>query len=47
MPRYRFSVDRESEERLDKYVANHISDLSRSSVQRLIENGHILVNGDA
>jgi 23S rRNA pseudouridine1911/1915/1917 synthase len=47
MPHYRFSVDRESEERLDKYVANHMPDLSRSSVQRLIENGDILVNGDA
>lgn len=46
MPRYCLSVDEERDERLDKYVANRMSDLSRSKVQRLIENGDILVNDE-
>lgn len=33
------------DERLDSYVAGVRSDLSRSQVQRLIKEGHILVNG--
>jgi len=36
----------ESGERLDRFVASKISDLSRSQVQRLIEQGKITVNGD-
>jgi len=47
MPHYRFAVDREGEGRLDKYIANRMSDLSRSRVQQLIENADILVNGGA
>lgn len=31
--------------RLDRYVADNMSDLSRSSVQNLIESGNILVDG--
>ncbi|MFP3897258.1 MAG: RluA family pseudouridine synthase [Anaerolineales bacterium] len=46
MTRYRFSVDEESDERLDKYVAERLTGLSRSKVQRLIENGDILVNDE-
>jgi 23S rRNA pseudouridine1911/1915/1917 synthase len=34
-------------ERLDSYVAGIRNDLSRSQVQRLIREGHILVNGHA
>ena len=38
-------VDRESIGiRLDKYIANAIDDLTRSTVQRLIEQGAILRN---
>jgi 23S rRNA pseudouridine1911/1915/1917 synthase len=36
-----------SGERLDKYVTEHCSDLSRSKVQKLIEEGNITVNGAA
>ncbi|MBI4790220.1 MAG: RluA family pseudouridine synthase [Chloroflexi bacterium] len=32
-------------ERLDRYVSEHLPDLSRAAVQRLIENGNILVAG--
>jgi 23S rRNA pseudouridine1911/1915/1917 synthase len=32
-------------ERLDRFVANHLTDLSRGTVQSLIEDGHILVDG--
>jgi 23S rRNA pseudouridine1911/1915/1917 synthase len=31
--------------RLDRYVADNLPDFSRSTVQTLIENGHILVDG--
>ncbi len=34
----------EGGERLDRYVARHLSGLSRAAVQRLIESGDILVN---
>lgn len=32
-------------ERLDQYVARHLSSLSRSSCRRLIDEGRVLVNG--
>jgi 23S rRNA pseudouridine1911/1915/1917 synthase len=32
-------------ERLDRFVANHLTDLSRGTVQSLIEAGHVLVDG--
>jgi 23S rRNA pseudouridine1911/1915/1917 synthase len=35
----------ESSERLDRYLANAISDLSRAEVQRLIAAGRVTVNG--
>ncbi|MDH7600861.1 MAG: RluA family pseudouridine synthase [Armatimonadota bacterium] len=38
-------VDDGSEERLDVYLANRLGDLSRSTVQKLIEKGSVLVNG--
>jgi 23S rRNA pseudouridine1911/1915/1917 synthase len=31
--------------RLDRYVADHLSDLSRSTVQHLIDDGRVLVDG--
>src|SRR3712207_6551337 len=32
-------------QRLDRYVADHMTDLSRSYARQLIEDEHILVNG--
>lgn len=32
-------------QRLDRYLASTLNDLSRSGVQQLIEEGHVLVNG--
>jgi 23S rRNA pseudouridine1911/1915/1917 synthase len=32
-------------ERLDRFVTNHLNDFSRSTVQDLIEAGHVLVDG--
>ena len=32
-------------DRLDKYVSNLESDLSREAIQRMIKAGNILVNG--
>ncbi len=46
MPCHRLAVEEESKERLDKYVAERMPDLSRSRVQRLIESGDIRVNGE-
>lgn len=34
-------------DRLDKFIAGHLPDLSRSYIQRLIEDGHVLVDGHA
>ncbi len=34
-----------SPDRLDKLVTAHVPDVSRSQAQRLIENGHVTVNG--
>lgn len=39
------TVDEGAGERLDVYIANRLGKLSRSSVQRLVENGNVLVNG--
>ena len=39
-----FVVEDRAGERLDVYLAGRIADLSRSSVQRLIESAHVLVN---
>ncbi len=40
-----FSVDDTSTQRLDVWLAEHIEDLSRSRIQKLIEIGSVLVNG--
>jgi len=39
-----FTVEERGGERLDVYLAARIADLSRSSLQRLIDAGHVLVN---
>ncbi|NLG27724.1 MAG: RluA family pseudouridine synthase [Chloroflexi bacterium] len=44
MPRYEWRVD-DAAERLDRYVATHCADLSRTQVQRLIREGRLTVNG--
>jgi 23S rRNA pseudouridine1911/1915/1917 synthase len=36
----------ESGERIDRYLADQLSELSRSRIQKLIELGHVQVNGD-
>ena len=41
---FRITGDR-AQVRLDQYLSQKISDLSRSKIQNLIRNGHILVNG--
>ncbi|MFN2165393.1 MAG: pseudouridine synthase, partial [Anaerolineae bacterium] len=55
MPRFSLSAmsDRQIElrveqgkDRLDKYLADHLPDLSRSAAQRLIEGGDVTVNGE-
>jgi 23S rRNA pseudouridine1911/1915/1917 synthase len=43
----RFVVPEDAQgERLDRVVTSHLSDTSRSFVQRLIDNGNVLVNGE-
>ena len=37
----------EAGQRLDRFIASHLTDLSRSQVQRLIEQGAVLVNSVA
>ena len=34
----------ENSDRLDRYLSQELSDLSRSRIQQLIEQGHIQVN---
>src|SRR5689334_21368963 len=41
----KFTVE-ELKTRLDKFLAEHISDLSRSRIQRAIELGFVTVNGE-
>jgi 23S rRNA pseudouridine1911/1915/1917 synthase len=36
----------ESKTRLDKFLADHVPDLSRSAAQRLIDGGRVTVNGE-
>ncbi len=35
----------ESDERIDRFLAEQLPDLSRSRLQKLIEQGHVQVNG--
>ena len=43
---FEFPLDRESE-RLDSYLASQLPDLTRASIQRLIEQGDVTVNGQS
>jgi len=45
MPQHQFIVE-ELKTRLDKYLANQLSQVSRSQIQRDIEGGQVLVNGE-
>ena len=44
---HEFVVEEEHNQRLDIYVAERIPELSRAYVQKLILDGHVLVNGTA
>ncbi len=44
MNKYIVNIE-ESNQRLDKYLSNVISDLSRTHITKLIEEGNVLVNG--
>jgi 23S rRNA pseudouridine1911/1915/1917 synthase len=41
------AIDRDAGTRLDRFVAAHCAELSRSRVQELIDDGQVLVNGKA
>ena len=46
MNKYSISVSMENEDiRVDKLIAESCSELTRSAVQKLIENGNVFVNG--
>lgn len=44
-PRVAFRLTRDLDKRLDKYLTDRISFMSRAQLQRLIEDGAVLVNG--
>lgn len=47
-PIYSFKIDQmEKGSRIDKFLADHIQDLSRSIIQNLIEDDDVLVNGQS
>ena len=35
-----------NEERIDKYIASEVEDMTRSQIQMLIKDNHITVNGN-
>jgi len=41
------AVEGQGKVRLDKFLTEQITDKSRSQIQKLIKNGHVLVNGEA
>ena len=41
-----FIFNQEEPERLDKYLTKELNDISRSQIQRLINEGHVLLNGE-
>lgn len=46
--RWRCEVDKgQAQVRIDKYLAEHMSDTSRSRIQQAADNGHVWVNGKA
>lgn len=42
-----FTIEFESGERLDRYLAGEMPDMSRSYIQKLIKDSQIYVNGKA
>lgn len=42
---YEFVIKEENEERLDKFLTQHIKEISRSKIQQAIKDGLVLVNG--
>ncbi len=44
MHQYTFTVNREEENRIDKYLSNQLPDISRSFLQKTIKNNGVLVN---
>ncbi|MCC6429140.1 MAG: RluA family pseudouridine synthase [Phycisphaerales bacterium] len=47
LPRITFSLRRDLAKRLDKYLTDRITFMSRNQLQKLIENGGVTVNGRA
>ncbi len=45
MEKHRLEVLENEKERIDKYISNKIETISRSKAQKLIEEGHVLLNG--
>jgi 23S rRNA pseudouridine1911/1915/1917 synthase len=45
MPEYQLQIE-EPQGRIDRYLAEHLPSLTRSAVQRLIDEGQVLVNGE-
>ena len=44
---YEFVIKEENEERLDKFLTQHINEISRSKIQEAIKNGQVLVNNES
>jgi 23S rRNA pseudouridine1911/1915/1917 synthase len=42
---YRFEVHSEGEVRVDKYLADHMPEVSRSQIRRMIDLGHVTLDG--
>jgi 23S rRNA pseudouridine1911/1915/1917 synthase len=42
---FRFDIDSEVEVRVDKFLAEQLPDISRSQIKRLIESGHVTLDG--
>ena len=47
LPRVRFKLQRDLKSRLDKYLTSRIAFMSRTQLQRLIDDGGVTVNGRA
>lgn len=47
LPRVVFTLNRDLQKRLDKYLTDRITFMSRNQLQKLIENGGVTVNGRA
>lgn len=43
--RFQFEVETEEEVRVDKYLADHLPEISRSQIKRLMETGYVTLDG--